>query len=69
MSAFEIIALIIGIFFIVGIIVGILLVVAIPVLRSVLWERRRHRALKHGNRWKVPPRNDEDTRPPRWPGG
>ncbi len=66
MTGFELIAGIIGIFFIVGIAVGVLLVVALPQLR-----RRRSgvRYLKGGD-WQEPPSlgRDDDDKPPRWPG-
>jgi hypothetical protein len=68
MSTLEIVAVIIGIFFVVGILVGVLLVVALPVLRSLLWERRRRREAVGRGQWKPTSRNDDDTRPPRWPG-
>jgi hypothetical protein len=67
MKGFEIIAIVIGVFFAIGIAVGMLLVIALPLLRSMLWNRRR-RYIDRGNWWKLPPR-DDDRRPPRWPGG
>jgi hypothetical protein len=69
MRGFEIIAIVIGVFFAIGIAVGMLLVITLPLLRSLLWNRRnRRRHLDGGNWWKLPPRDDEDRRPPRWPG-
>jgi hypothetical protein len=68
MRGFEIIAIVIGVFFAIGIAVGMLLVVALPLLRGMLWNRRNRRRYKNGgNWWKLPP--DDDRRPPRWPGG
>lgn len=64
MRGFEIIAIVVGFFFVIGIAVGMLAVIALPLLRVMLLNRRRYR---HGNRWKLPP--DDDNRPPRWPGG
>ena len=71
MRGFEIIAIVIGIFFVIGIAVGMLLVVALPLLRGMLWNRRnRHRYMDGGGNWgKQSPRNDDDRRPPRWPSG
>jgi MFS superfamily sulfate permease-like transporter len=67
MRGFEIIAIVIGVFFTIGIVVGMLLVIALPLLRAMLLNRRNRRRYKHGNRWKLPP--NDDNRPPRWPGG
>jgi MFS superfamily sulfate permease-like transporter len=68
MRGFEVIAIVIAVFFIVGIVVGMLLVIALPVLRSVRRERRNRR-LYGGNWWKLPAGADDDgRRPPRWPG-
>ena len=69
MRGFEIIAIVIGFFFAVGIAVGMLLVIALPLLQAILVNRRNRRRYKHGNRWKLPPRDDDNRRPPRWPGG
>ena len=69
MRGFEIIAIVISVFFASGIAVGILLVIALPLLRSVLWIRRNRRGYTNGgNWWKMPPDND-NRRPPYWPGG
>ena len=69
MRGFEIIAIVIGVFFAIGIAVGMLLVIALPLLRSALRTRRNRRSYKNGgNWWKVPPDAD-NRRPPRWPGG
>jgi hypothetical protein len=66
---FEIIAIVIGVFFAIGIAVGVLLVIALPLLQAMLRHRRnRRRHVNDGDRWKLPP-NDDDRRPPRWPGG
>jgi HAMP domain-containing protein len=70
MKGFEIIAVVIAVFFAIGIAVGILLVITLPLLRAVLRNRRnRRRYVDRGNWSKVPPRDDYDRRPPRWPGG
>jgi hypothetical protein len=72
MRGFEIIAIVIGVFFAIGIAVGMLLVIALPLLRGMLWNRRnRRRDLDGDGNWsKLSPRDDDDRRrPPRWPGG
>jgi hypothetical protein len=71
MRGFEIMATVIGVFFVIGIAVGMLLVISLPLLRGMLWNRRnRPRYMNDGGTWwKQPPRNDHDRRPPRWPGG
>ena len=69
MRGFEIIAIVIGVFFAIGIAVGMLLVIALPLLRSALRTRRNRRRYKNGgNWWKLPP-DDDNRRPSRWPGG
>jgi hypothetical protein len=69
MRGFEIIAIVIGVFFVVGVAVGMLLVITLPLLRAMLLNRRNRRRYKNGgNWWKLPP-DDGDGRPPRWPGG
>jgi hypothetical protein len=71
MRGFEIIAIVIGVFFAIGIAVGMLLVIALPLLRGMFRSRRNRRRYMDGggNWWKQSPRNDDDRRPPRWPGG
>jgi hypothetical protein len=70
MKGFEIIAIVIAVFFAIGIAVGMLLVITIPLLRAVLRNRRdRRRYVDRGNWSKGSPRDDDDRRPPRWPGG
>jgi hypothetical protein len=70
MRGFEIIAIVIGVFFAIGIAVGMLLVITLPLLRAMLRNRRNRRGyMDGGNWWKVPSRHDDDHRPPRWPGG
>jgi hypothetical protein len=70
MRGFEIIAIVIGIFFASGIAVGILLVITLPRLQGMLRNRRNRRRYVDGGNWsKVPPRDSDDRRPPRWPGG
>jgi hypothetical protein len=66
-SGFEVIAIVIGIFFVIGIAVGMLLVITLPMLRFMNRRRRnRRRNIEDGN-WTKPFR--DDGRPPRWPGG
>ena len=68
MRGFEIIAIVVGVFFAIGIGVGMLLVIALPLLRVMVLNRRNRRGYKNGgNWWKLPP--DGDGRPPCWPGG
>jgi hypothetical protein len=68
MRGFEIIAIVIGVFFAFGIAVGMLLVIALPLLQAMLGHRRNRRRYRNGgNGWKLPP-NDDDRLPPRWPG-
>jgi MFS superfamily sulfate permease-like transporter len=68
MKGFEIIAIVIGVFFVIGVAVGMLLVIALPLLRSVRLNRRNRRRYKNEANWrKLLP--DGDRRPPRWPGG
>jgi hypothetical protein len=71
MRGFEIIAIVIGVFFVIGIAVGMLLVIALPLLRAMLRNRRNRRRYMDGggNWWKQSPRNYDERRPPRWPGG
>jgi hypothetical protein len=59
-SGFELVAGVIGIFFVAGIVMGILIVTVLP--RS-----RGHRYMKGGDWRELPPR-DDDEQPPRWPG-
>ena len=69
MRGFEIIAIVIGVFFVIGIAVGMLLVIALPLLRSALRTRRNRRRYRNGGDWwKLSP-DDAVRRPPRWPGG
>jgi hypothetical protein len=69
MRSFEIIAIVIGIFFFMGIAVGMLLVVALPVLQAALRSRRNRRRYRNGGDWwKLSP-DDVGRRPPRWPVG
>lgn len=70
MRGFEIIAIVVGVFFAIGIAVGMLLVIALPMLRGMLRNRRNRRGYIDGGNWsKLPPRDDDNRRPPRWPGG
>ena len=69
MKGFDIVTIVIIVFFAIGIAVGMLLVVALPALRGMLrYRRNRRRYLDGGSWWKLSPR-DEGVRPPRWPGG
>jgi hypothetical protein len=65
MTGFELVAGVIGIFFVVGFAVGVLLVIALPQLHRY---RRARKYVKRGD-WKEPPALDEDEGPPRWPDG
>ena len=69
MRGFEIIAIVIAVFFAIGIAVGVQLVITLPPLQSVLRARRNRRRYKNGGDWwKLSP-DDYGRRPPRWPGG
>lgn len=68
MRGFEIIAIVIGIFFVIGVAVGMLLVIVLPLLRAAL-RSRRNRRMHGGDWWKLPHDDDVSRRPPRWPGG
>jgi uncharacterized membrane protein YciS (DUF1049 family) len=68
MSGFEIISIVIGVFFAMGIAVGMLLVIALPLLQSALRTRRNRRRYKNGGDWRKLTA-DDDRRPPRWPSG
>jgi hypothetical protein len=68
MNGFEVIAIVVGIFFVVGIAVGVLIVVALPPLRFMLRNRRNRRRYMDRGNWSKPPPRDDDRRPPRWPG-
>ena len=70
MRSFEVVAIVIGIFFAIGIVVGMLLVMTLPLLRAMLRSRRnRRRYIDGGNWWKSQDGEDRDRRPPPWPGG
>jgi hypothetical protein len=61
MTGFELVAAVIGIFFVAGIVMGVLIVTMLP-----MWRGRRY---MRGGDWyerPLPPNGDE--RPPRWPG-
>jgi hypothetical protein len=65
-TGFELVASVIGIFFVAGIVMGFLIVAVLP--------RRRGRRYMDGGPWQeLPPRTDrdDDERPPPtvWPGG
>ena len=65
MTGFELVAGVIGIFFVTGIVMGVLIVAVLP----AIWRRRaeRERMLQHRPRYLS---NDRDggERPPPWPG-
>jgi hypothetical protein len=68
MRGFEIIAIVIGVFFAMGIATGMLLVITLPLLRAVLRTRRNRRRYRNGGDWwKLA--TDDVRRPSRWPGG
>jgi hypothetical protein len=61
-TGFELVAGVIGIFFIAGIVMGVLIVAVLP--------RLRHRRYMNGGDWQdPPPPRDDDEKPSRWPGG
>ncbi len=67
MRGFEIVAIVIGVFFAMGIAAGMLLVIALPLLRGALRTRRNRRRYKNGGDWwKLS--TDDVRRPSRWPG-
>jgi hypothetical protein len=68
MRDFEVVAVVIGLFFGIGIAVGMLLVVALPPLKSMLRRRREARRYMDGGDWRELPPRDEDEAPPPWPG-
>jgi hypothetical protein len=69
MSGFDIVAIVIGVFFAIGIAVGMLLVIALPLLQAMLRTRRNRRRYKNGGDWwKLSP-DDGVRRPSRWPSG
>jgi hypothetical protein len=59
-TGFELVAGVIGIFFVAGMVMGVLIVAILP--------RRRGRKYMNGYEWVELPPPDGD-RPPRWPGG
>ena len=65
MSGFELVAGVIGIFFVTGLAMGVLIVAVLP---RWLGRRRAGRRYLNGGGWREPPRRDDDERPPRWPG-
>jgi hypothetical protein len=69
MKGFEIIAIVVGVFFFIGIAVGVLLVFALPLLQSLLRIRRNRRRYKNGGDWWKLPSDYGNRRPPRWPVG
>ena len=68
MSGFELVAGVIGIFFVAGIAVGVLVVIALPQLRRI-WRGWRGGGYMNGGGWQQPPAGrGDDERRPRWPG-
>jgi hypothetical protein len=59
-SGFELVAGVIGIFFVAGIGMGVLIVTVLP-----MWRGRRY--MRGGDRRE--PQSRDDAGPPRWPGG
>jgi hypothetical protein len=64
-SGFELVAGVIGIFFVTGLAMGVLIVAVLP---RWLGRRRAVRRSVNGGDWREPPRRDDGERPPRWPG-
>ena len=60
MSGFELVAGVIGIFFVAGMVMGVLVVTVLP-----RWRSRRY--TNDGDWHELPPR-DDDEMSPRWPG-
>jgi MFS superfamily sulfate permease-like transporter len=69
MSGFEIVAIVVGVFFAMGIAVGMLLVIVFPLLRVMLFERLNRRRYVNGGNWSKLPRREDGSGPARWPGG
>ena len=73
MNIIELVASVIGIFFVAGLAVGVLLVMALPVLRgmfwSLFWPYRDCRGRVDDRDWRELPRRDDDERPPWWHAG
>lgn len=62
MSPFEVVAVVIAVFFGFGIAMGVLIVVALP-------RRRKRPAYLENGKWEEPPAPPgEDGKPPPWPG-
>jgi len=72
-SGFELVAIVIGVFFVAGIAVGVLLVMALPILRatfrSLFWPYRDYRRHLDDGAWRGLPRRDDDEKPPWWHAG
>jgi hypothetical protein len=60
-TGFELVAGVIGIFFVAGLVMGVLIVAILPRLLG------RRRYLNRAN-WQDPPSPGDDEKPPRWPG-
>ncbi len=71
MNPFEVVAMIVAVFFGFGIAMGVFLVMALPALRQHRYVKRHPEG---GAGWlpsappRPPARHDEDDRPPPWPG-
>ena len=59
-TGFELVAGVIGIFFVAGLVMGVLIVAVLPRLRG--------RRYLNGADWQDPPPPGDDERLPRWPG-
>jgi len=58
-TGFELVAGVIGIFFVTGIVMGVLIVAVLPRLRG--------RGYMKGGDWRELPPRDDDEKEPRWP--
>jgi NADH:ubiquinone oxidoreductase subunit 3 (subunit A) len=68
MRGFEIVVIVIGVFFVIGIAVGMMLVTMLPLLQAMRRNRRNRRRYSSGGNWSKLPPDDDSRRPPRWPG-
>ena len=68
MGGFELVAGVIGIFFVAGIGVGVLLVIALPLFRRGGRGGRGGGGHRNQDDWREPPRPGDYGGPPRWPG-
>jgi hypothetical protein len=63
MSGFELVAGVIGLFFVVGIVVGVLIVIVLPPIRDYSRLRRN----MNGGAWQRPPARGDNSQSPHWP--